>query len=90
MIVGIRPHDVEQVTTEEGAAFRGVVDLVEPRGSDLVVRARPLAAGSGREDGAVVAVLPSDAKIAEGAPFAARFPVERLHFFDPGSGARLE
>ena len=61
-----------------------------PRGSDLVVRARPAAAGAGREDGAIVAVLPSDSGMAEGAPFAARFPVDRLHFFDPVSGARLE
>jgi multiple sugar transport system ATP-binding protein len=89
VIVGIRPHDVERVAGDEEASFRGVVELVEPRGSDVVVRATPLADDAARDGGALVAVLPSDSRIAEGAPFAARFPVERLHCFDPVSGARL-
>jgi multiple sugar transport system ATP-binding protein len=89
LIVGVRPHDVERATVDAQASFRGVVDLVEPRGSDVVVRARPLARAPGRDDGALVAVLPAETRIAEGAPFAARFPVERLHFFDPSNGARL-
>jgi ABC-type sugar transport system ATPase subunit len=88
VVVGVRPHDVERVGPQDAAAFRGMVDLVEPRGSDVVVRARSPGDDS-RGSTALVAVLPADARVAEGEPFAVRFPADRLHFFDPTSGARL-
>jgi len=89
VIVGIRPYDVEHVTAGEPAAFRGVVELVEPRGNDMVVSARPAAHEASPDRPTLVAVLPAEAGITEGEPFAARFPSDRLHFFDPASGARL-
>jgi multiple sugar transport system ATP-binding protein len=87
--VGIRPHDIERVTAGEPAAFRGVVDLVEPRGNDVVVSARPAVDLPPADRRALVAVLPAESAIREGQPFAARFPTDRLRFFDPESGRRL-
>ena len=88
VVVGIRPHDVERVGPKDAAAFRGMVDLVEPRGSDVVVRARSVG-DDDRMSTALVAVLPADMRVEEGSPVAVRFPADRLHFFDPTSGARL-
>jgi multiple sugar transport system ATP-binding protein len=86
--VGVRPHDLRPVSTSDPAAFRGVVDVVEPRGSDVVVRLRSVE-DDGREAGALVVVLPAESSLDEGRPFAVMPHADRLHFFDPVTGRRL-
>ncbi|MGE0157778.1 MAG: ABC transporter ATP-binding protein [Gemmatimonadales bacterium] len=88
--LGVRPHDLEVVGPEDPAALRGVVELVEPRGSDVVVRlACAEAPARGARASAWVVVMAADAAVRVGQPLAVAAPTERLHFFDPATGLRL-
>jgi multiple sugar transport system ATP-binding protein len=49
VVLGIRPHDVGPAASAE-AHFEGVVELVEPRGSDVVVRLREVRGEGGASD----------------------------------------
>jgi ABC-type sugar transport system ATPase subunit len=83
VVLGVRPHDVQRAANPEDADFDGVVELVEPRGSDLVARLRAAAGDT------LAVVLPADAAVREGDRIRVRLPLERLHFFDAQSGKRL-
>ena len=102
--LGVRPHDVERVDAEtsgeEGRAragseadAEGTVDLVEPRGSDLLVRVR-LDAKSDRtqetDADRLAIVLPPEPRVEEGERIAVRFPRSRLHYFDPNDETRMD
>ena len=84
LTLGIRPHDLTV-----GAAGAGdsdaLVDVVEPRGSELLLYVRLGAAGDGPE---VRVVTPPDLQVAPDQVIGLRFDRARLHFFDPTTGSR--
>ena len=95
VVLGVRPHDVVRVPgTVGGAAAEAgpapdavaLVDLVEPRGSDLLVRLR---LGTGDEVESLAIVLPTEPAVREGDQLAVRFPRDRLHYFDVSDGRRI-
>jgi ABC-type sugar transport system ATPase subunit len=96
VFVGIRPHDV--VCLDEAGDPRadatGRVDLVEPRGTDLLIRLHLSSghdeAGAGAARGETALILPPDAAVHEGEIRAVRFPRDRLHYFDVEDERRIE
>jgi ABC-type sugar transport system ATPase subunit len=84
--LGIRPHDVTVVAA--GAGDRdAVVDVVEPRGSELLLYLRLGAQGEGSE---IRVVTPPDLEVAPDRVVGLRFDRARLHFFDPETGRRVD
>jgi sn-glycerol 3-phosphate transport system ATP-binding protein len=84
IVLGVRPEDVALAQGQPGAvAF--TVEFVEALGADTLVHGR---LGSG---GAQLTVrLPGSTRVAAGDKLSLLVPPERLHLFDPASGARLE
>jgi multiple sugar transport system ATP-binding protein len=81
-IAGIRPQDVSLGTTGQ---LRAVVELVEPRGHDLLVHL-----GLDVPDvGPFVAVVAGSAPPPVGADVHVAFPPGRLHLFEGRTGVRL-
>jgi ABC-type sugar transport system ATPase subunit len=81
-ILGVRPHDVA-ILAEPAADLSARVDVVEHRGSDLLVLLR-LESGS-----EVRVVAPADTAVQPEAAVSLRLDRERLHWFDRTSGQRL-
>jgi ABC-type sugar transport system ATPase subunit len=85
-ILGVRPHDLTV-----GAAGTGdsdaLVDVVEPRGSELLLYLRLGARGEGPE---IRVVTPPDLDVVPDRVVGLRFDRARLHFFDSGTGRRVE
>jgi ABC-type sugar transport system ATPase subunit len=84
--LGVRPHDISVVSPGAGD-LDALVDVVEPRGSELLIHLRLGAAGDGPE---VRVITPPDLEVAPDRVVGLRFDRGRLHFFDPGSGVRVE
>jgi multiple sugar transport system ATP-binding protein len=82
--LGIRPHDVAVVPPTTGDADARV-DVVEPRGSELLIHLRLGADGTGPE---VRVVAPPEPLIPVEAVVGLGAAPERLHWFDE-SGSRL-
>jgi multiple sugar transport system ATP-binding protein len=83
--LGVRPHDVAIVAPAAGDVDARV-DVVEPRGSELLVHLR-LGAGGGGEEFRVVA--PPEPLIPVEAVVGLHCQRERLHWFDASTGRRL-
>jgi multiple sugar transport system ATP-binding protein len=83
-ILGVRPHDLAIVASGTGD-LDALVDVVEPRGSELLIYLRLGAGGNGPE--LRVVAPPETAVQAEGV-VGVRFDRERLHWFDEESGKR--
>jgi ABC-type sugar transport system ATPase subunit len=83
--LGVRPHDMELVAPGTGDVD-GRVDVVEPRGSELLVH---LALGSDGRAGEVRVVAPPEPPIALEAPVGLRCGRRRLHWFDGQTGKRM-
>jgi ABC-type sugar transport system ATPase subunit len=84
--MGVRPHDLTVVPT--GAGDRdAVVDVVEPRGSELLLYLRLGSRGEGPE---IRVVTPPDLEVAPDRVVGLRFDRARLHFFDSGTGRRVD
>jgi multiple sugar transport system ATP-binding protein len=81
--LGVRPHDIGLVARGQGD-LDARVDVVEPRGSELLVYLR-LPDGSADE---LRVIAPPEPMIPADATVGVRFDRERLHWFD-GSGRRL-
>ena len=80
--VGVRPEHVElDPTGQDGAEWP--VELVEPLGSEALVHAA-------RPGGAALTVKLSGTAAGVGGSLRVRFPPERLHVFDRGTGLRME
>jgi multiple sugar transport system ATP-binding protein len=84
--LGVRPHDVEIVAPGAGDVDARV-DVVEPRGSELLVHLRLGAGGSGEE---FRVVAPPEPLIPVEAVVGLRCQRERLHWFDASTGRRLD
>jgi ABC-type sugar transport system ATPase subunit len=85
VIVGIRPHDLSIVARGAGDLDM-LVDVVEPRGSELLLYLRSVAGAEGLE---IRAITPPDLEVAADQVVGLRFDRARLHFFDRESGGRL-
>ena len=83
--LGIRPHDLTVVPQGAGDADAWV-DVVEPRGSELLVYLRLGAKGDGPE---LRVVAPPEPAIEEERVVGVRFDRARLHWFDARSGERV-
>ena len=81
-VVGVRPHDVVMVND---GPLRATVDLLEPRGHDVVVHLTV----QGDPPGEVVAVWSATGTPSPGQGVAIGFRKDALHFFDHASGARI-
>jgi multiple sugar transport system ATP-binding protein len=83
--LGIRPHDVTIVPPGAGD-LDAWVDVVEPRGSELLVYLRLGTNGDGAE---LRVVAPPEPAIEAEQVVGVKFERERLHWFDSESGRRL-
>ncbi|HEU4955049.1 MAG TPA: ABC transporter ATP-binding protein [Gemmatimonadales bacterium] len=83
--LGVRPHDVTVVAAEAGDSD-ALVDVVEPRGSELLLYLRLGTRGEGPE---IRVVTPPDLDVAPDRVVGLRFDRARLHFFDQESGRRV-
>jgi len=82
-IVGVRPeHLALQREGEHGVHISADVDVVEFLGNGKLVHT----AASGLD---IMAVLSDSAKVAVGDSVVLSAPPDRVHFFDPASGARV-
>ncbi|HYS53642.1 MAG TPA: sn-glycerol-3-phosphate import ATP-binding protein UgpC [Thermoanaerobaculia bacterium] len=81
VLLGVRPEHLEPCA-ESDAAFVAAVDLIEPLGADTLVH--------GTVEGArIVARLHGTQRVSEGR-LPLRFDPAHRHYFDAGSGARIE
>jgi multiple sugar transport system ATP-binding protein len=83
--LGVRPHDLAVVPQGAGDADAWV-DVVEPRGSELLVYLRLGAKGDGPE---LRVVAPPEPAIEEERVVGVRFDRARLHWFEGESGRRV-
>jgi sn-glycerol 3-phosphate transport system ATP-binding protein len=81
VLLGVRPEHLEPCGESE-AAFVAAVDLVEPLGADTLAH--------GTVEGARIVVRLSGAQRVSEGRLPLRFDPARRHYFDAGSGARIE
>ena len=84
--LGVRPHDISVVPAGSDD-LDALVDVVEPRGSELLIYLRLGPAGDGPE---VRVITPPDLDVAPDRVVSLRFDRARLHFFDGETGRRME
>ena len=83
--LGVRPHDVAIVARDAGDADARV-DVVEPRGSELLVYLR---LGADAMGGELRVVAPPELEVPVDSVVGVRVNRERLHWFDARTGRRL-
>jgi multiple sugar transport system ATP-binding protein len=83
--LGVRPHDLAITAPGQGAASARV-DVVEPRGSELLVHLRLGAEGAGQE---IRVVAPPEPLPAVESVVGLRAEPQRLHWFDTRTGRRI-
>jgi len=81
VLLGVRPEHLEPCGESE-ADFVAAVDLVEPLGADTLAH--------GTVEGARIVVRLSGAQRVSEGRLPLRFDPERRHYFDVGSGARID
>ncbi len=84
--LGVRPHDLSVVPVGSGD-LDALVDVVEPRGSELLVYLRLGTTGDGPE---IRVITPPDLEVTPDRAVGLRFDRARLHFFDTKTGRRVE
>jgi multiple sugar transport system ATP-binding protein len=84
-VLGVRPHEISLVAAGSGD-LDALADVVEPRGSELLVYLREGAQGTGPE---IRVIAPPDLTVQAGNIAGLKLDRERLHWFDAQSGARL-
>jgi multiple sugar transport system ATP-binding protein len=84
--LGIRPHDIAIVPRGTGD-LDAWVDVVEPRGSELLIYLRLGASHDGPE---LRVVAPPEQSVEAECVVAVRFDRARLHWFDGESGRRVD
>ena len=84
--LGVRPHDVAIVAPGAGDADARA-DVVEPRGSELLIYLRLGDDGSGGE---LRVVAPPERQIAVDTAVGVQLDRDRLHWFDEPTGRRLD
>jgi multiple sugar transport system ATP-binding protein len=86
LTLGVRPHDLAIVPRGKGD-LDAWVDVVEPRGSELLIYLRW---GSGEDDAELRVVAPPEPAIQAEQFVGVMFDRNRLHWFDAESGRRVE
>jgi multiple sugar transport system ATP-binding protein len=84
-VLGVRPHDLAIVPRSSGDQDAWV-DVVESRGSELLVYLRLGASGEGPE---LRVVAPPEPSIEAGQVVGVRFDKEKLHWFEQENGKRI-
>jgi multiple sugar transport system ATP-binding protein len=84
-ILGVRPHDIALVPQGQGDR-EARVDVVEPRGSELLVYLRLGSSGDGPE---LRVVAPPEPVVEPDRVVGVRFARSRVHWFDPSSGVSV-
>jgi ABC-type sugar transport system ATPase subunit len=84
--LGVRPHDISMVPSGAGD-LDALVDVVEPRGSELLIYLRLGPAGDGPE---VRVITPPDLAVAPDQVVGLRFDRARLQCFDGETGRRVD
>lgn len=84
VVVGIRPHDICLVDSENADAH-ALVEAVNPLGREVMIQASFV----GKTDGLISIVLPGDFPVERNLPISLAFAREKIHFFDPVSERRL-
>jgi multiple sugar transport system ATP-binding protein len=82
--VGVRPHDIEIVSEEQGDTA-AVVEIVEPLGALTLIHVAIEAV----PNELLRIVVPAEARVAVGDRVSLRLRRDRLHVFDRDSGKRL-
>jgi multiple sugar transport system ATP-binding protein len=82
----VRPHDLAVVAAGAGDTD-ALVDVVEPRGSELLLYLRLGAGGEGPE---IRVVTPPDLDVSPDRVVGLRLDRGRLHLFDSATGRRIE
>jgi multiple sugar transport system ATP-binding protein len=84
VLVGFRPEHIELANGQESSAVRfpATVDVVEYLGNEELIHAQA-------EGNEIVALIPSDNKVAVGDKVTFAVPMEKLHIFDPESEKTL-
>ena len=85
-MLGVRPHDATVVPAGAGDSD-ALVDVVEPRGSELLLYLRLGARGEGPE---IRVITPPDLDVAPDRVVGLKFDRGRLHFFDRETGRRVQ
>ncbi|MGH7965888.1 MAG: ABC transporter ATP-binding protein [Candidatus Binatia bacterium] len=85
VLLGVRPPDL-QIVDPAGADTIARVDVVEPRGSEIVVHVE---LREGGDDLKLTVVVPAEAAVAINDQIGLRFQPDRLHLFDAKSGERI-
>ncbi len=80
--VGIRPESLQPIAAAQGS-FQAVVEVIEPVGNEVFLNLR-----YGTHE--LIARVPPGAIPVLGERIELKIATERLHFFDPQSGLRLE
>ena len=78
VLIGFRPEHIELANGQADSAVRvpATVDVVEYLGNEELIHAQA-------EGNEIVALLPSDRKVAVGDEVALAVPMDKLHIFDP-------
>jgi ABC-type sugar transport system ATPase subunit len=84
--LGVRPHDISIVPSGAGD-LDALVDVVEPRGSELLIYLRLGPAGDAPE---VRVITPPDLAVTPDQVVGLRFDRARLQFFDGETGRRVD
>ena len=84
VLVGVRPHEIEISSADEGDVA-GRVEIVDALGATTLAHVRI----DDRPDGVVRVVAPADARLSVDQPVHLRFRREALHFFAEPTGVRL-
>jgi sn-glycerol 3-phosphate transport system ATP-binding protein len=80
-LLGVRPEHLEPCAESE-AMLTAQVKLIEQLGADILVHGTV-------EDARIVVRLPASSKVAEGG-LPLRYDPAKAHYFDPGTGARID
>ena len=84
VLIGFRPEHIELANGQAGSAIRfpATVDVVEYLGNEELIHAQA-------EGSEIVALLPSDRKVAVGDKVELAVPMDKVHIFDPESEKTL-
>jgi multiple sugar transport system ATP-binding protein len=80
VVVGVRPEDLQP--TSHATALTADVEVVEPIGNEVFLNLR-------LGDQALVSRVAPSQHVTPGSELSFHIDVERIHFFDPESGARI-
>ena len=83
VVLGVRPEDLRPLAADDpAAAFEARLEVLEPVGNEVVLNLR-------HGDSALVARTPPGIACVPGETVRLGITTQRLHFFDPGDGARI-